>query len=64
LLLSCPVVPTTKASGGVRPITMGETLYKMAACVALSDVEEEAVELLGPDQFALRPGARSQLRCL
>ena len=28
----------------------------MAAVVALSDVEEEAVDLLGPDQFALRPG--------
>jgi hypothetical protein len=28
----------------------------MAAAVALSDVENEAVELLGIDQFALRPG--------
>ena len=42
-----------KHSGG---ITIGETLYKMAACLALSDVEEDAVELLGPDQFALCPG--------
>ena len=31
----------------------------MAAVVALSDIEDEAVELLGPDQFAL---AQSPLR--
>jgi hypothetical protein len=55
-LLSCPVIPTTKRTGGIRPITIGETLYKMAAAIALSDVETEAVDLLGPDQFALCPG--------
>jgi sarcosine oxidase gamma subunit len=55
-LLSCPVIPTVKRTGGIRPVTIGETLYKMAAVVALSDIEDEAVELLGPDQFALRPG--------
>ena len=56
-LLSCPVIPTVKRTGGIRPITIGkETLYKMAAAVALSDVEREAVDLLGPDQFALCPG--------
>jgi len=55
-LLSCPVIPTAKRLGGIRPITIGETLYKMAAALALSDVEKEAVDLLGPDQFALCPG--------
>ena len=55
-LLSCPVIPTAKTSGGIRPITIGETLYKMAAAVALSDIESEAVEILGADQFALCPG--------
>ena len=55
-LLSCPVIPTIKQNGGIRPVTMGETFYKMVAVVALHDVEQEAVELLGPDQFALRPG--------
>jgi hypothetical protein len=55
-LLSCPVIPTAKHSGGIRPVTIGETLYKMAACLALCDVQEDAVELLGPDQFALLPG--------
>ena len=55
-LLSCPVIPTVKHAGGIRPVTIGETFYKMAAVVALNDIEEEAVELLGPDQFALRPG--------
>ena len=55
-LLSCPVIPTLKRTGGIRPVTIGETFYKMAAIIALNDVEEDAVELLGPDQFALRPG--------
>src|SRR5690242_9568192 len=45
-LLSCPVIPTAKRTGGIRPITIGETLYKMAAALALSDVTE-AVD--GPD---------------
>ena len=56
-LLSCPVIPTVKHNGGIRPVTIGETFYKMAAVIALHDIEEVAVELLGPDQYALRPGA-------
>jgi hypothetical protein len=55
-LLSCPVIPTAKRTGGIRPITIGETFYKMSAALALSDVEKEAVDLLGSDQFALSPG--------
>ena len=56
LLLSCPVLPTVKPNGGTRPVTMGETLYKMAAAHALDEVEDIAKGLVGTDQFALIAG--------
>jgi len=56
LLLSCPVIAVSKRSGGIRPITIGESLYKMAATHALNEVQTEAVDILGLDQFALQPG--------
>ena len=42
-LLNCPVIPTVKRTGGIRPITIRETLYKMAAAIALNDVENDSV---------------------
>jgi hypothetical protein len=42
---------------------MGETLYKMAAAHALSDVDSMAKDLLGMDQFALVSGG-SEAACL
>jgi hypothetical protein len=56
LLLGCPVIATRKTNGGIRPVTMGETLYKMAAALALDDVLPFARELLGDEQFALLAG--------
>jgi hypothetical protein len=45
-----------KATTGVRPIAIGESLYKMAATHALTEIENEAIDILGHDQFALQPG--------
>lgn len=55
-LLGSPIIPTAKSTGGIRPITIAETLYKMAATHALDDVQNEAIRILGCDQFALAPG--------
>ena len=56
LLLSCPLIAVAKRTSGIRPITIGESLYKMAATHALFEVESEAIDILGEDQFALQPG--------
>ena len=56
LLLTTPLVAVPKGDGGVRPIAIGETLYKMAAVHALSSVHGEAADILGDDQFALQRG--------
>ena len=56
LLLSCPLVAVPKPAGGVRPIAIGETLYKMAASYAMHEVLGDAIDILGDDQFALQSG--------
>jgi hypothetical protein len=35
---------------------MGETLYKMAATLAIKSITNEAIDILGFDQFAMRKG--------
>jgi len=56
LLLASPLIAVNKATTGVRPIAIGESLYKMAATHALTEIENEAIDILGHDQFALQPG--------
>ena len=55
-LLSCVLVGVPKKNNGVRPIAIGETLYKMASSHAISSVASETGDLLGSDQFALSSG--------
>jgi len=55
-LLSCPLIAVPKPHGGVRPIVMGETLYKVAGVHALSEISNLASDILEPHQFATLPG--------
>jgi hypothetical protein len=56
LLLTCNLVAVPKSDGTPRPIAIGETLYKMAAFLAIDSVKGVIPDTLGPAQFAFLPG--------
>ena len=55
-LLGSILIALPKPNGKVRPIAMGETLYKIAGLYALRLVRKEVKTLLGDTQFAMAPG--------
>ena len=56
LLVSSILFAGKKASGGSRPIAMGEAFYKLACLYALDLVYDRVRTALGPIQFAFSPG--------
>ena len=56
MFLSCILVAVPKPDGTARPIAVGESFYKMAAFLALENVQGNIPEVLGPAQFAFLPG--------
>jgi hypothetical protein len=52
-LLASRLVPAPKGVDGVRPIAVGEVLYKLAALHALSPLADTLTELLQPIQFGV-----------
>ena len=55
-LLTSVLVGIDKPDGGIRPIAIGETFYKMAVLYALAVNDKETKDALGPRQFAAAPG--------
>jgi len=56
LLVSSILFAGKKASGGSRPIAIGEAFYKLACLYALDLVHDRVRTALGPIQFAFSPG--------
>jgi hypothetical protein len=56
MILSSPMLGVPKPDGGIRPICIMESFYKMAAALAIDEVSTVAIKILGPDQFALITG--------
>ena len=55
-ILGSSLIAGAKPAGGVRPIAMGEPLYKLAGQYALHLIRPEIPSLLEPIQMALSPG--------
>jgi hypothetical protein len=56
MVLSSPLLGVPKLDDGLRPVTIKETIYKMAAAFGLDEVTTIATEILGIDQFAILAG--------
>ena len=52
-LLASRLVALTKPSGDMRPIAVGELLYRLAAVIAVSRVSDAATKLLAPHQYGV-----------
>src|SRR5271168_2016065 len=52
-LISCRLVALGKKNNGVRPIAIGELLYRVAAAHAARIVRTNAIELLAPHQYGV-----------
>ena len=50
-LTDCRLIALQKAGGGIRPIAIGETLYRLAAGVLAQAMSNEVSAFLGPLQF-------------
>ena len=46
------LIAISKPDGGVRPVAVGETLYKLAASYVISSLKEPLAEIFGDIQFA------------
>ena len=55
-LLTSVLVGIDKPDGGIRPIAIGESFYKMAVLYTLAVNDKETKDALGPRQFAAAPG--------
>ena len=61
LLLTSRLVALAKPnSDGLRPIAVGELLYRLAAIVAVRRVSKQAAELLAPHQYGLGVAAGAE----
>ncbi|HEX3641453.1 MAG TPA: reverse transcriptase domain-containing protein, partial [Ktedonobacteraceae bacterium] len=52
-LLASRLIPLTKPGGGIRPIAVGELLYKLAAKLVVSVVSKKTRDLLAPHQLSI-----------
>jgi hypothetical protein len=60
LLLSSRLVPSSKPTGGVRPIAVGEVLMRLAGLIAISKVQQAVTAIFGNIQLGCGAPGGSQ----